>query len=81
MQEIKIKSISNGYVLSWKEANFLGNKNTTLDIQEVIENNNNKKEGLKKLLENIADYFGFCHNEYSNDNLKITFDKKGHEIR
>jgi len=79
--ELKIKQIENGYLMEWQEETE-ENKFTT--CQEAIVNDDDMsdddKESMKKLLYYVAEFFGCHYNKWSQLNLKINWDKKGHKL-
>ena len=46
----------------------------------AIKEENDEKETLKKLLEAIASECGYDYDKWGQENLNITFDKKGHKV-
>ena len=48
--------------------------------KKEIKNMDEEQYTMKKLLERIADYFGYSYNKFSKNNLRITFDREGHKI-
>lgn len=78
MWELKIEKIENGFILSHKEEI---EENNVVLVKEVLEEDDNgEKETMTRLLERVSDYFGVKNNKFAEDNLKITWDKKGHKI-
>ena len=77
MWELKIEKIENGYLLShdeeWEEGKFG-------TVKEVIEEGGDEKETMSRLLYQVSEYFGFHHNKYAKDNLRISWDKKGRGV-
>lgn len=71
--EILISKAENGFILNYTEEHEDG----STQVHEVIEDNDNEKEAMEKLLYRLADYFGMHNDRYAKDNLNITWDKKG----
>jgi hypothetical protein len=76
MRELKIEKIENGYILSYEEEVEIDKFITT---KEVIEEGDDEKETMARLLHRVAEHFGFYYNKFVNDNLKISWNKKGHK--
>lgn len=77
MWELKIEKIENGFILSHKEEI---EENNIVAVKEVLEDDEGEKETMTRLLERVSDYFGIGYDKFEADNLKITWDKKGHKI-
>jgi transposase len=77
MWELKIEKTENGFILSHKEE--IEEEKFEI-IKEVIEEGDDEKETMKRLLERVAEYFGVRYDKYAKDNLSIAWDKKGHKI-
>jgi hypothetical protein len=75
--ELKIEEVNNGYILS-HEAEIEDGKFKVL--KDVIEEERDEKETIKRLLEKIAEYFGVHYDKYAKDNLNILWNKKGHKL-
>jgi len=77
MRELKITEISNGFILAF-------DVQLTDEIMEleqiVVEDTGDEKELFKRMLEKVAEYFGYEYNKWKSENLNITFDKPGHKI-
>ena len=75
MRELKIIESMNGYVLIYdiKEDDF------TETFYLPVEDMGDEKDCLKRLLEAVADHFGFNYDRFRPNNLNITFDKEGHK--
>lgn len=72
MQDLNIKSVNNGYQLVWR--------GDEIEIQ-VIENiNDNDEETMTRMLTAVAEHFGYNYDKFSDKNLNISFDKKGHKV-
>jgi len=90
MTKLTIEKIDNGYILSWKEDWSSDDKEdiriTKKVIQENYEDDSEFKTGdidkitLGHLLTAVAEHFGELYNKFAEDNLNITFDKKGHKL-
>ncbi|HCP08534.1 MAG TPA: hypothetical protein DIT25_01915 [Candidatus Moranbacteria bacterium] len=77
MWEIKIEKIENGFILSHKEE---ANEGAPEITKEVIEEGDDEKETMKRLLERVAEYFGIRYDKFAEDNLSITWNKKGRKL-
>ena len=82
MWSLNIQKVTNGFILSWDEESELLNKSGELEMIEIKEviTDDDEKEEMKKLLERVADFFGMNYEKYKEDNLNITWDKKGHKL-
>lgn len=67
--ELIITRVDNGYILKFSN-----------EFSEVIECDDNSKNTMKRLLEAVADFFGFNYDKFAEDNLKITWQKRGHKL-
>lgn len=74
--KIEIESVSNGYVLSWQEEVEDG---VIITEKEVIMDND-EKESMSALLHRISDYFGLSYDKWGEENLRVSWDEKGHKI-
>ena len=77
--ELKIKSINNGFLVSWVE-DWSSEENKDIRQQQEAIVGEDDKELLKNLFEFIAGHAGYIYDRFSKDNLNITFDKKGHKF-
>lgn len=48
--------------------------------RHVVEYDDGDNEGMAKLLKLVAELNGCKYNKYRDDNLNISFDKKGHKL-
>jgi len=84
--QITIKKVTNGYILSIpEEEDTVSENETVINVKEsVIEEdeykNGGNREAMTKVLTEIADYFGFHHEKYNKNNLKISWDEKGSKV-
>lgn len=79
--QIEITTVEDGFIIkhySWEGTTESGEKTYKEDV-EVIEEEDERK-ALKRLLEKIAELCGYTYNKYGKENLRISFDKKGHKI-
>lgn len=66
-----------GYVLQW-EAEI---KDNNWETQYVpIEETSDEFDTMRRLLECVAEFFGFPYDKYSRTNINITFDKLGRKV-
>lgn len=80
MLELKITQVNNGYILTSAEKD---EDEISYENKEVIEDNDDnddKKEAMKRMLERVAEYFGECYDKWSSENLNISWNKKGSKI-
>lgn len=77
MMELKIMWAENGYVLDYEEEIYEGVK---VLRHAVIEDIDSEEDCMKRMLERVAEHFGYSYNKFSDKNLNITFDKKGHKV-
>lgn len=77
MNKITIEKINNGYILSWMEETEHGLK----EEREVIEEDyDDEKEGMGKLLNRVAEFFGVSYDKWKDDNLKISWNGRGSKL-
>jgi hypothetical protein len=62
-----------------QEVDEHGNKIYSQEV-ELIEETDNEKADLQRLLECIAEKCGYSYDKFGSENLNITFDKKGHKV-
>ena len=77
MLELKIQQIENGYIVSYKEK---WEKGDIRNVKTVIEDNDDEKDTMKRLLEFISEHFGILDDKWRKDNLRISFDGKGRKV-
>ena len=78
--KLEIEKISNGFLLSWEEEiedRVFRNEKETI---EETDNPNGEKEAMTKLLYRISDYFGVSYDKWKENNLKISWNKKGSKM-
>jgi hypothetical protein len=75
--ELKIEKVKNGYILSHDDE-IEENKFET--VKEIIEECEDEKETIGRLLERIADFYGVKYDKFAEDNLNISWNKKGHKL-
>lgn len=79
MLEIKIEKVEDGYTLSWHEEIDDGKWEEKKKVVFGSDcTDQEEHEGLKNLLFTVAEYFGEHYDKWKDDNLNITFDRKGH---
>lgn len=91
----EVTKADNGFILSWQEETLEPGetKNSYQVFQEefIFDDDVNADEDLKgindeekvafaKLVHGLANHFGIEYNKYGEENLRVTFDKKGHKI-
>ena len=80
--QIEIVKVDQGYVIKsyvWKDDNPDGSKRYTETIH-LVEDGDNDNETLKNLLLLVAELEGYFYNKFESNNLKISFDGKGHKV-
>lgn len=77
MSALNIVEARNGYTLSHEIEGFGDPTELQLD---VIEDSGDERAAIKRLLEAVADHFGFHYDPFSSENINITFDRKGDEV-
>lgn len=81
---IIIKKVENGYILqtfTWEDTQE--NNKVYREEVEVIEEEgdiNSDKKALGRVLDKIAEWAGFHYDKYGKENLRISWDKKGHKL-
>jgi ribulose bisphosphate carboxylase small subunit len=80
-ERIEIIKADNGYIVThtYIEDTQPNGINIMAQDTTVIEGDTDK-EALKKMLEAVAEYSGVMYDKYGKENLRISFDKKGHKI-
>ena len=77
MRDLKIKECETGFVLMY-------GVETRDDVWETvyvpIEDSGDEHDLFRRLLERVADHFGYEYNKYGFENLNIKFDKTGHKV-
>ncbi len=68
--KLTIESCDNGFILQ---------KHSEGNTKSVIYDDD-EREAMKILLTEVAEYFGETYDKFKEDNLNITFSKKGHKI-
>ncbi len=67
--ELNIKSVTNGYILSWTEEEEEGK---FIEHQEVIEEVDEEDlQGTYNLLHSVKDFFGYYYNKHNDKNIEI----------
>ncbi len=84
--EMNIKKTKNGFIVempgdeeSLPKVEVIEEIGTSSD-EEFFRTRDEEKIALGKLLMRVAEYFGMPYDKFSNDNLSITFGKKGHKL-
>jgi len=78
-----IEKVENGYILKSRgedsEAEVF-EATATDDDYERFKTTDDDKVALGKLLERVAEHFGELYDKWKDDNLEITFSKKGSKV-
>jgi len=79
--ELLITKAENGFIL---EHEYQFDDNKVKAEYTLIEGDDSCIEGeedmFRRLLEEVADFFGLQYNKFESNNLNIKFDKKGHKL-
>lgn len=92
--KLTIEQTNNGFILSWEEEvivnesalstiDFSINPKETHTEKEVIEGDESDggdKEAIERLLYRVAEFFGIQYEKYGENNLNISWNKKGHKL-
>ena len=76
MKELKIIEAENGYIL---ESVCYETDIRLVKEYKVVEDVHGELD-LIRLLENVAEYFGYGYDKFGKENINITFDKPGHKV-
>jgi hypothetical protein len=88
MWRLKITKTNNGYLLEGEDIHMVVEEKdpTAYDLEVNPEfekmdyESAREKMGLKDLLQEIAEYFGYQDDKYGKYNLKISFDRPGRKV-
>jgi hypothetical protein len=81
MLKLTIEKAEGGYILSWDEEiedNVFRESKKVVFAPDDIDDSG-EREGMKNLLFAVAEYFGISYDKWSSENLRISFDRKGHK--
>ena len=72
----------NGYIIKQHFLNDIDKNGNKIwdDEVVVVEEKDDENKTLIEVLYVIAEKLGFTYNKYGENNLNITFDKKGHKL-
>jgi len=76
MKELKIIEAENGYIL---ESEYYETDIRLVKEYKVVEDVHSEPD-LIRLLENVAEHFGYGYDKWGKENINITFDKPGHKV-
>lgn len=76
MAKITIQEAENGFIITNE---IKAENEKTVEIF-VIEDNDDDNETMINLLKKISECFGIFYNKYNENNLNISFNKKGHKV-
>jgi len=68
MTEITIKTAFNGYILINGEETIL------------IEDKDDEKQAFIDLVMELSEQLGFSYDKFKDDNLEVSFSRKGHKL-
>jgi hypothetical protein len=78
MRECRIKKADNGFLIEYEE---MDDENTAIVRRIVVEDfEDDEKKNIADMLYKVADFFGVCYDKWSDKNLDINWDKKGHKL-
>lgn len=77
MRELRIKEVSNGFVLSWW---YRETEDREVTDMVVVEDTGDEHDLFQRFLEKVAEHFGYTYDKWGKENLSITFDRKGHKV-
>jgi len=91
MTKLNIEQTNNGFILSWEEDWSSEDKDDVKIEKKVLEEDcysekeehktmDSEKILVAKLLYEVAEHFGENYDKFSDSNLRISFDKKGHKL-
>ncbi|MEO5366085.1 MAG: hypothetical protein H7831_06970 [Magnetococcus sp. WYHC-3] len=66
-----------GYVLRYE---YLEAENRYETSYVPIESTGDEQDCMKRLLEAVAEHFGYSYDKFKSDNLNISWDRKGHKV-
>ncbi len=78
---IEVHCAGNGFIIKENIYDHTDDDGKDIFDEKVsIINMDSDKEDLTKVFELIADWFGYSYDKYGKENLKISWDKKGHRV-
>ena len=91
MQELRVVQGRNGYSISWKEYTDDNNQIDYIEFfqesslrdnefEPELKNITDEQHCFTKLVYALAEHFSLGYDKFSEDNLKITWDKKGDKL-
>lgn len=90
--KLTIEQTNNGYILSWQEEGLERRPSLSAisetypetlvfrEQKEVIEGDEEDNKVIEKLLYRVAEFFGAPYEKYGENNLNISWNKKGHKL-
>lgn len=78
--KITIKQANNGFIIEHEEDWSTEDKKDIRIEKEVIEDNDDDNESMKNLLIKVAEHFGVSYDKWGEENINITFDRKGYKL-
>lgn len=67
-KKISITSVENGYILETPEEDY------------VFQHDGDEKPAFIMLVHKLAEELGFNYDKFAENNLEVSFNKKGHKI-
>jgi len=75
MQELKIRKVSNGYLLT-----YLREEDKVEIAIEEPDEDDGENIAMSDMLYQVAEYFFYQYNKWGDKNLDINFKRKGHKL-
>ncbi len=79
MGKITLENANNGFIITYKGERYSSEATHEVDEYEVFQSDD-VKESLTNVFEWIAEFYGVGYNKYSDSNLSVSWDKKGHKL-
>jgi hypothetical protein len=78
MNKLIIEQCENGWILSHEEPD----ENGVIKIEkQLVVDEDDNKVGMTELLTKVAEHFGYCYDKWSENNLSITWNNRGHKLQ
>jgi len=80
MRKLTITSCENGFILKDEYIDSKGDKDTCNSVIQANDEFVDDVDTLTKLLHAVNDVFGMSYDKFGKDNLKVSYDLKGHKL-
>lgn len=77
---MKVKTIIKKFVNGYGIERIIDNCVTEIYVIEEDESLDSGKDAFARLCLKLAEIEGFTYNKYGEDNIQVTFNKKGHKL-